>query len=262
MSIEALEARILESGADEDYAVLGDLLEQQGDPRGKLIALQRAGRDEESRAYLVEHPELAPPPPIPAWWHNGYWSEITFGHDPIDLPALLAHPSARFLRKLHIARPGYASERYLAQLERSPGAIIDRPALEGLAQLMLGQGWLPALAELQRLRLGIRTLRVDDYPINGHEADLGSLRGLTELHVRTSRMFPQLITHDSFRALTRLAESLVRLTVERCESFDDEVCAILSALERLEVLHLPRTPVSASGCALLEERLPRLRITR
>jgi hypothetical protein len=262
MSIEALEARILETGEDEDYAVLGDLLEQRGDPRGKLIALQRGDRVAEVRAYLDEHRDLAAPNNVDVQWYKGYWDAIAIRHDDTDLAAVLAHPSARVLRVIQFDHPT-SVRKLTATLERSPGPIVDGPILDALGHIVRfdrdGAAWLPALGELERLRLGVRTLMIDSSWISESGADIGRLRGLTELHLRAAPEFPSPITHEAFRALAPLAGSLVTLSVQNCRYFDDEIFAMLASFEHLEHLHLRTTLVSERALSLLP---PRVRVTR
>jgi hypothetical protein len=262
MSIEALEARILETDADEDYAVLGDLLEQRDDPRGKLIALQRGHRDAEWRAHLGEHPELAAPDDVDVYWRNGYWEAIAISHDETDLAAVLAHPSARVLRTIRIDHPT-SVRRFTATLERSPGPIVDRKILDALGRIMRfdhdGAAWQPALAEARRLRLGIRRLRCEYAMISESGGDIGLLNGLMELRLSSPENLPDSITHEAFRALAPLAGTLVTLAVNGCRNFDDDICRMLATFERLEELEIKYTAVTERGLSLLP---PSVHVTR
>ena len=58
MELEELEAIVAEDpNAVEPFLVYADHLQQRGDVRGELIALQAYGRDVESQALLARHRE-------------------------------------------------------------------------------------------------------------------------------------------------------------------------------------------------------------
>jgi uncharacterized protein (TIGR02996 family) len=99
------------------FMVYGDWLEQQGDPRGELIALQQmlgtSLEDDDLRRYLASylwrHRSLVPaidPWRVQLHWK---WGFITAAH--IDQPTveeidrLISHPSCVLLQVVTVARP-------------------------------------------------------------------------------------------------------------------------------------------------------------
>jgi uncharacterized protein (TIGR02996 family) len=124
---EALEAQIEASPADPAaYLILSDLLQQQHDPRGELIALELVTehRNRRRAELLARHPELAPP--LPSDWHIEWYfgfvrrlainSHALVGLDVFD------HPSLRFLDEVVFLAPGPGAfvELFRAVLERVP----------------------------------------------------------------------------------------------------------------------------------------------
>jgi hypothetical protein len=95
------------------YLVYGDWLQQQGDLRGELIAMQIAGETDPksaaaARDFLERHGErfVGTLPPDGWVWRAGFirfaaLSTYGDGNHHV-LPELLAHPSARFLAELEI----------------------------------------------------------------------------------------------------------------------------------------------------------------
>lgn len=86
------------------YAVLGDYLQELGDPRGELIALQlgaRTAATTELAAELIA--KLGQPPGVKFHYANGYARSATI--DPGTAKGTkdaLAHPSGRFLVELRV----------------------------------------------------------------------------------------------------------------------------------------------------------------
>ena len=139
------------------YLVYADWLQQRGDPRGRLIALQVASASpDEQTALIAEHAELAGPPidvePRPhVTWRYGFWFSLGLGRagwmpKPLareHVAAMLAAPSARLLRRLTVAggfEPGevvplvVTRARTLASLHMSLGRdAFDDAALHALA---------------------------------------------------------------------------------------------------------------------------------
>jgi uncharacterized protein (TIGR02996 family) len=97
----------LEAAIDEDpsdprlYAVLGDYLQERGDPRGELIALQLAGETRAAEQHLRAHPELVPPD-AELSWRNGFVHRMRLTSSRIA--AVLDHPSCRWIDSLELAR--------------------------------------------------------------------------------------------------------------------------------------------------------------
>lgn len=114
-----LEAAITAHPLDRDpYLVFADWLQQQGDPRGELMSLQLAGKDEAAEAFLAKHEEyflgplaahklvydeggnnsvssLRTPEQEAAWqqihtqafrWRNGFIHFLRLSHDEDQLP--------------------------------------------------------------------------------------------------------------------------------------------------------------------------------
>jgi uncharacterized protein (TIGR02996 family) len=104
------------------FLVYADLLQQRGDPRGRLIAVQlaRAAADApaleaEEAALLAAHPALRIPavdvePPPSVEWRHGFWHALAVGSygwsakppTADSVATLLAAPSARLLRELAV----------------------------------------------------------------------------------------------------------------------------------------------------------------
>src|SRR5579863_8432624 len=115
---------VIEAAPDDvdSFLVYGDWLQIQGDPRGDLIALQAAAMrdpsDEAMAARVTEHLARndealvgAVGEELDVVWHLGFLREVRIAADknpakPIEtLRAVLAHPSARFVRALSFAQP-------------------------------------------------------------------------------------------------------------------------------------------------------------
>ncbi|MEZ6184503.1 MAG: hypothetical protein R3F62_05760 [Planctomycetota bacterium] len=173
----ALEAH-LRQYPDDDPAWLAwaTLLEAEGDARAALVRLQpgapRAHRllDSRERALLAEHPALSGPfgglqaSRHRLGWAHGYWHHVSnwaASQPPSWWEDLYAHPSARFLRSLHVrwlapeefvrvtvaARPPLRVLRW--QEEHPEPVALDaiQAALPDLEQLDL---WVPAICDTWR----------------------------------------------------------------------------------------------------------------
>jgi uncharacterized protein (TIGR02996 family) len=147
----ALEKAILANPYDDDaYMVYADWLQDQGDPRGELIALQAAGKDKEARKLLDKHIDYFLGPlkdhqkthdddlgnnarvNSKAWikknqeafqWKNGFvyrlrlaynaYVDETFNDKTLAkdvLEPLLAHPSGKFLVEIAINENGEVAD--------------------------------------------------------------------------------------------------------------------------------------------------------
>ena len=264
MTNEELEARIRETGAVEDYAVYGDWLEERGDPRGKLIALQIAGLSFDD--YVDEHAAMfGAPAGVDVTWKYGFWNTMRTRGMPIDLVSVLAHPSARLLEALRLDGDGTPSKHFHATLTRS-SRIASPSTLETLGCFLRrdqdSRAWLPTLLhELRRLGLGCTELSIGgvyiDKPMGTSIAQLDGLRSLV-----LGASYPEgslFIDRDALLALAPLADSLVSLHIIQCSNFDDESIPMLASFAHLEELHVPRTEIMAAGIQWIAT-LPKLRV--
>ena len=260
---DELEARILESGDDADYAVYGDWLEQRGDPRGKLIALQRAGLEAEWRQLVAEHGELfGTPVEAVVTWGHGFWDTIRLRDTNVDLAAVLALPSARLVREVTIDHPTDTIGFFHATLSRSPH-VADSSTVDALARMLRsdrdGLAWLPALPALQRLRFGCTDLTISERTLAEHDGrTIAEVHGLTHLYLHPEHVFPPSITREAFLALAPLADSLVSLSAMQCSNLDNLILEMLAGFTHLEELRIPHSEVTVAGVSLLRA-LPRLR---
>ena len=96
----------LEAAIDEDpsdlraYVVLGDYLQEIGDPRGELIALQVAGQTRAAEQHLRAHPELVPLGELS--WRNGFVHRARVTSPAIA--SVLDHPSCRWIHSLELTQ--------------------------------------------------------------------------------------------------------------------------------------------------------------
>lgn len=187
----------LEAAIDRDpydttaYAILGDFLQQIGDPRGELIALQIAAVEHPiaevaANTYLYDRAdEFTAGLPTKlrrsnagrVVWRNGFIHKAVAAD--LELRELLAHASARFLVDLAIDH-GASFDVVVCTLVESPvatlrilslgchtqqdlGTLDDLwPAVARLRQLFIhGDPTFAAIAlpELERLAISVRELR-------------------------------------------------------------------------------------------------------
>ncbi len=151
-----LEAAIARTPDDPaGYLVYADWLEQQGDPRGELVALHHAGKRKQADKLLARHAEhffgevaatpqrlvAHPHAPLgrPTTWRWGYLEAIWLSrkHDDGNAPTvadalagLLDHPSAAFVRELTIGIVSYDGNTY-AEIAKAIGKR-PRPTLRRL----------------------------------------------------------------------------------------------------------------------------------
>ena len=157
---EAAEAAIASDVEHADaYSVYADWLQGHGDPRGELIALQLAGKQDEARQLLEQHAPhfygrvaeltylLVTSPYSPfgrsTEWKWGYlerlWisNKTTKTRDEHDVPQALAnlldHPSCKFLRELSVGIVTSADNSY-DEIAR----VIGERELPHLHTLILG----------------------------------------------------------------------------------------------------------------------------
>jgi len=244
---DELAAQIAASPYDDElYLIYGDLLQQRGDARGELIAIDagisraRTGLGAWRRrreAWLADHPELVPEPchAIDLDWHLGFVRGVSvrdLARHQGTLAELVAHPSLRFATEL----------------------TLDEPRELTAAQLEAATGCMPLL-----LRLAIgdpfqRSWRSDDDPAFDLEV-LAVTPRLEQLHT-------------SAPIALRRAPRLRRLAVSSVEPPTIEQIA-RAQLPRLEELSLnvrfanrrsetPRSSTLPQLCELFAAKLPRL----
>jgi uncharacterized protein (TIGR02996 family) len=202
----------LEAAIDADpydprpYAVYGDHLQELGDPRGELIALHLANAtdpdpqlDTATRALLRRHPPLLPTDTGGHLrWQCGF---IRRAEVPASsLPALLAHPSSRFLAELAIflsndfepAVAALSAHALLSLRELAFGA--ERPLELAHAPIELADllEWPDKPADLSAIWScipNLERLRVLD---GTHTLGMFDLPNLVELEMRTTTAEPYL----------------------------------------------------------------------
>ncbi len=170
----ALEAEIVR---DPDnpvaYGVLGDWLEQHGDPRGTLIALSLAKLDAQAKKHLALHVEyllgpLAALAPDDMTWQLGYIRKVHLQadrHAPLDtwVERVLDNPSARFLGELSIGGQTRAAEAIAVLAEHAP-ATLRALRLWQMWQQDLGALWA-AMPALRRLSLAGQALALGTFEL-------------------------------------------------------------------------------------------------
>lgn len=174
-----LEAAITANPLDRDpYLVLADWLQQQGDPRGELMSLQLAGKEEEAVALLATHEDyflgplaehklvydeggsnnvssLRTPEQEQAWqqihtqafrWRNGFIHFLRLSHDEDQLPKELDGTLAEILDQVL----DHPSGRFIVEIAfHGNGSLSDdnlQPLIDKLAE--------KAPATLRKLTLG------------------------------------------------------------------------------------------------------------
>jgi len=289
-----LEAAIVaDPDAPGPYAVLGDWLQQQGDPRGQLIGLVLGESSRKVTAevakLLREHRDylLGPLAQIPDAgdepvfeWRWGFIHRAQLDRDVIgdDEPVrtLLLHPSARFLVELRADGLGQPAIDTLAAT--APATL--RALHVGATDVDLTRLW-PAVPELRRLTIA------------GERLELGTLAlpQLAQLRLRdqtlrasTARRLArapwphvQLLEVDfgeSFRGDASIDElqawlarpdlpALTHLALHHVRSLDELVrdlafCPVAAQLETLELVAGNLTDAAAHELASKRASFPRL----
>jgi uncharacterized protein (TIGR02996 family) len=233
-----LEARILGNPDDSDaYAVYGDWLSEQGDPRGELVAIQRKLAESDDPALrareaklLADHGKtwlgelhgLDPKKDFAVTWHNGFLATARIGPpveayatSEIDFPGTLAKlvalPGITFLRSLVIGAKDH--DDYPTMWSDSVDAIAAHGVPAGLQHLEFNRGgyWdisqtmlgklAPAYPKLARLR----SLRIE---LGGFELDTIELPELRSLELVTGGLTKENVESIRTGILPRL-ESLL-----------------------------------------------------
>ncbi|MFT3697375.1 MAG: TIGR02996 domain-containing protein [Kofleriaceae bacterium] len=105
----ALEAAIGRQPTDDNFRIYGDWLQEQGHPRGELIALDLSHGNRMLAAHLrarLAYPLDTLHDVIYAQWRNGYIDSVVFESGPAAARALFAHPMSRFVREIEVALTG------------------------------------------------------------------------------------------------------------------------------------------------------------
>jgi len=299
----------------EGYLVYGDWLQEQGDPRGELMALQRDGRGRlaaaRERLLLARHQDGLLGPladtrqrrrryeeeerqPAELKWELGFIRAATLIATPeskrdgrrLDrlVQALLALPSARFLRELYISSPtARGSGDEVALLHAALEEAGPRPTLQRLGLVDSGVETYPlAAGPLRPFAWLYPRLRALDVQADAFELDAGPPFGaLEELALRTcSRAVLRGLGATAWPALRQLdlwigrgvaaQDVLALLTPERFPrltmlglknlAFADELCAALPGLAlapRLEWLDLSLGTMTDAGADALLRAWPR-----
>ena len=195
----------LSAAIDEDpfdpraYAVLGDYLQELGDPRGELIALQlgdRSATTELAAAEIIAR--LGQPPGVTFHYANGYARSATV--DPGTAKGTkdaFAHPSGRFLVELRVLHNN-------APLTGTINAIVAalRPTLR---VLHLG-GRSAVLSQAEERELGVMsalwaaTPRLEELALIGNRASFGAIDAPT---LRSLDWSTSVLTKEAASALRR-----------------------------------------------------------
>lgn len=264
---EQLEAAIDAAPDDASrYAVLGDFLSAQGDPRGELIALEldaskptRARRERETALQWLKGIRVNAPHRAQWRWgfvhtlafelarqdgweeHRGDWPETLLARD-------LKHPSCRFLRELILeADPVEDGLRWLAG-----HAPVTLRSLHLVAN-ELDLAAVPAFARLERLIIACQLLL---------PAKL-ELPALTELTLPVDALSSRALE----LVLSGVAPRLARLTLGSLEPLEPSHLGPVFTLPSLEHLVLradgmTRPAVEALVDSPLAERLITLDVSR
>ncbi len=279
--VGALEAAI-DQRPDEaqGYAVYGDWLSQQGDPRGELIALQllpsldRKQR-ERVKALLYEPTIRCLPGPLAHWrWgfvHTATLVRPTALSEAVDVGRLLAHPSLRFLRALTLGQEPLGPA--LVALGRRAPTVLGTLTLYSPREFELSQvpttlpslerlglsvpqvvGALPHLPSLRALELAY--LDVDaDTDARLFEANR---RSLTELKLVVALEPERALLEAVFRlpSLTAVTLEAQRTGPEFAEAL--EASPAMERLTRLDLMRSGLTERAARKVLALTRRMPRL----
>lgn len=278
----AFEAAI-DASPDEanGYAVLGDWLSQQGDPRGELIALQQLSeldrRQRERVNALLYEPSIRCLAGPLAQWRWGFVHTATLvrptgpgASERIDLARLLAHSSLRFLRALTLGQEPLFDA--LDELAAAAPTVLASLTLYSPRVLELSR--VPSLPPLTQLHLSVPEVagalgvmpRLDSMTLSFVSWDAATARGLFEANGRRLTTLKLVVAGaleleplEAVLALPRLEH----LTLEASEMGVDAIEAIAQspAVNGLVTLDLSRSGLSERGAKRLLQvtrQLPRL----
>lgn len=260
-----LEARIAADPDDDAaYAVYADLLQRAGDPRGELIALMLA-REAEIARKLERSPvatavdrhlkklaaqlrgKLSMPPAQSLGWRRGFVHRLTLAPaDSAQLPALLAHPSSRFVREL-VAICDSLDATYAvvdAVAERRPPLheleLTSRSPRGQVELLDLATLW-PAIPAIRRLALVARAF------------DLGAVHAP---HTQRLRLLAERLSSANLRALAAAPWPALERLELRFAGASEPSSATLADVQHLLRHALPAlTHLKLRGCEHAGEAL-------
>jgi uncharacterized protein (TIGR02996 family) len=240
-----LEAAIIaDPDHDAAYAVYGDWLEHQGDPRGALIALQLAARGDPKletavKKHLAEHADyfLGPLAALgdgALTWARGYIDKLYLQPQTVELETwlarALAHPSARFASEISIG----------CDVKADAIAVLATSAPPTLRGLRL-RGWQQDLAPLWPAMRGLRRLTLGGQNLALGELDLPALQRFYIADSSLSYASAHAIAHAAWPELERLRIDFGTGYVTGDASIDDIFALLarrdLPALRRLALLH-------------------------
>ncbi len=240
----------LSAAIDEDpfdpraYAVLGDYLQELGDPRGELIARQLGARsvtNELAAAEIIA--TLGQPPGVQFHYANGYARSARI--DPGTAKGTkdaLAHPSGRFLVELHVLSSSRDNNAPLTGTINAISAAL-RPTLR---VLHLGVRMTGALCHAEERELGDMSAlwaslpRLEVLELLGNRASFGTIDAP---RLRSFDWSTSILTADAAAALAKArVPALQHLTLS---------CA--TTTERPET-----TAMRALGTLLARDDLPAL----
>lgn len=281
---EALEAAIDDAPDDPArYAVLSDWLQQQGDPRGELMALQlppmresRARREREE--VLLRAPGIRLGRVHRTQWRWGFvhtlffelvrsdaWEEHREDWTTALLAPALEHPSCRFLRELVVdASPGDDTLRYLAtHAPRHLEALslvcneLDLAALGGALRRLhklhvSAQLIVPAVVELPLLHE--LSVPADALTVGGLGVVLDALPSLSKLTLSSL----ETLDREALFPVTKL-ERLRSLTLRADQTTRSAVEALVDSplRESLEVLDVSRSGLTEEAAHRLLKAVPK-----
>ena len=231
----------------ELYAVYGDLLQREGDPRGELIALQLAAERDPARArdaaaYLQRHADrfvgdlrsVSRDGNGDAFrWRFGFIHGLRIQSDLVGpnqrsmadkLARVRAHPSGRFVTELAYGPSGFFDEELVAALE----ALAASPPR---ALRMLHFGCVPRRnPSMNFWHMGAR--------LDVILAVVPRLRRLIERRARLPELEFLEVTGDHDDSIETLYIRNGRTTVSRCNGSFDDIAPLLARTDLPMLRHL------------------------
>jgi len=121
------------------YAVLADWLQDQGDPRGELIALQLANKDKQAKALIAKQAD----------YFLGPLAEHQLTHDGDKTPAF--EWRSGYIHGLRLSHNHYADEDFQGSLAEILDLVLRHPSGRFLAEITFGFNDDPNEDDLQDL---------------------------------------------------------------------------------------------------------------
>jgi uncharacterized protein (TIGR02996 family) len=248
-AIEALEAMLRQEPNDgQCWLVYADWLIEQEDARGKLVWLEQRARDtslsaEEHRrlwgemdTLVLEHRKnwldgWSPTSPVELTWRHGFPCAASFwGRDALaDFEALVEHPGARFLVKVHFhSLPPQQLPRLLEVLPQSHVRVL------GLVDCSILGRVVRALAQAEELR------------------------ALSALHLPSNHMGDEGVAALASSPLSAL--TILDLGYNNIGNAGARALARSSTLRSLRLLDLSGNVLSAPGGRELASSLPHVNV--